>query len=69
VTEDFKFQLVSLLKLYAATIEHGNESPEANDLRESMDNGSWYRLTQEEQEELRSLGGAIDAVESRPRAT
>lgn len=45
---DFNFQLVSLLKLCAATIEHGDDSPEADDIRNAMDNGSWYRLSQRE---------------------
>lgn len=67
MSPDFKFQFVLLLKLCTAVVEHGNESPEANEIREAMDDGSWYRLSDQEQEELRSLSAEIDDVETRVR--
>lgn len=63
MSPDFKFQLTALLKLCAAIIEHGDESSQANEIRESMDNGSWYRLTDEQQEALRALSARVTDLE------
>jgi hypothetical protein len=64
VTPAFKVYLVATLRLCAATIEHGNESIEAEAIRKQMDDAAWHTLTTRQQEELRELSAHIDRLEA-----
>jgi hypothetical protein len=59
---DFRLQLISLLKLAVADMEHGNDSSEADTVRDQMD-GSWERLTPKQRIVLRQLSAFINDLE------
>lgn len=61
---DFKRYLSKLLRLCAAIIEHGNDSDQAEVIREEMDDNSWFRLSPEQQDRLRGLSAAIQSIET-----
>ena len=63
MSDDFKFQTVSMLKLCTAIIEHGNDSEQADTIRDAMDNGSWHRLTDEQRTHIRKLSAHIHKLE------
>ena len=61
--EAMKFYLPMMLKLLAACIEHGNDSDEAEAIRNQMDNNTWYHMTVTQQDELRKLSADVQRLE------
>jgi hypothetical protein len=60
---DFRFYLAYTLKLCAATVEFGNDSKEADEIRNAMDTHAWWRLTDKQQQAIRALSAKVNDLE------
>lgn len=56
-----------LLELHRLFVEHRDESPEADALREAMD-APWYAMTEDEQQRIRQLSAELYDIGDRTPA-